>query len=392
MKQWLLCAATFAATHTHALEASFDSNTDAAIGYRYFSSDSEIEKNSSAEYLYSYYSKIDSKFDAELANLSLDLRLFYNWDLEDEERRYYDLREARLNYSSGRWQFEAGNAVVFWGVSETINIVNVINQADLKESVDGKEKMGQGMLVSRYSGNINSFSIYYLPSFEPLDYPERPSPTIKILQDQPRFEKNADEGEWAARWVGAFDFGDVGLSYFNGIRRDPLLVRSGESAALIPLYVKSEHMALDSVLFWSDAIVKTELLLGKEQEEDFFAYNLGFEYPTFPSFSWWQDAAWIAEFVFDSRDEKSGSMGQKDIFLGGRFNMGDLSQYELRIISGLDLDHYSKYLDFSFRHRLTDYIQWSAKIIQFMDVGDEDYRIKLVEDEDFIELELRVSF
>lgn len=370
-------------------DVSQSKRVDLAAGYRAFSNDASAVEGS---YNDSPYVKFEAEYDISSNGISLDTKIFYNWDKNDVSRRYYDVREALIAFHKGSWRFEAGRGLIFWGVSETINVVNTLNQVDLSESVDGKTKTGQNMATASYAFSENTFTAYYLGDFEEIVYPDRPSPTIPI-SDVSRYETEQNQHEYALRWHGLFDFGEAAFSYFKGIRRDPLLVPAKSSSPLLEAYyIDTEYVSLEGLAFLGSAIVKFEGKLGEELDNTFSSYNIGFEYPTYPSFAMAQSIAWVFEYVHDSRKELAETMAQNDFFAGGRFSLGDFAQYDSRIILGYDLDHNSKYLDFSITHRITDFIRWEAKLVQFIDVGEFDDRLFFVQDEDFGQVELHISF
>ena len=68
---------------------------------------------------------------------------FARWDSEDEERKHFDIRELNINHASGDWETLVGIGKVFWGVVESNHLVNIINQTDFLEGVDGEDKLGQ---------------------------------------------------------------------------------------------------------------------------------------------------------------------------------------------------------------------------------------------------------
>ncbi|MEM6906905.1 MAG: hypothetical protein AAF568_13510, partial [Pseudomonadota bacterium] len=51
-------------------------------------------------------------------------------DHQDDGRSYADLREGSLSHRRGDWDFLAGVSQVFWGVAESRNVVDIINQFD----------------------------------------------------------------------------------------------------------------------------------------------------------------------------------------------------------------------------------------------------------------------
>ena len=55
-----------------------------------------------------------------------------------------------------------GARQLFWGVTETVHLVDVINQNDLVEDIDGEDKLGQPMvslLLDRDWGTLELFSL-----------------------------------------------------------------------------------------------------------------------------------------------------------------------------------------------------------------------------------------
>ncbi|MEK9766080.1 MAG: hypothetical protein VW274_06330, partial [Thalassolituus sp.] len=91
-------------------------------------------------------------WDADSGNGRFTFVPFYRKDFADDERTHGDVREALYMTWSGNWELRAGIGKVFWGVTESLHLVDVINQTDYVEAVDGDEKLGQpmvhGMLLS----------------------------------------------------------------------------------------------------------------------------------------------------------------------------------------------------------------------------------------------------
>ena len=71
---------------------------------------------------------------------------FMRWDLEDSERTHLDLRELYWRRSFDSADLYVGMRKVFWGVTESVHLVDVINQTDLVENSDTEDKLGQPML------------------------------------------------------------------------------------------------------------------------------------------------------------------------------------------------------------------------------------------------------
>ena len=71
---------------------------------------------------------------------------FLRLDQVDENRTHWDIRELYWLYFSRVWEIRVGVRTVFWGVTELQHLVDVINQTDLVENIDGEQKLGQPMV------------------------------------------------------------------------------------------------------------------------------------------------------------------------------------------------------------------------------------------------------
>ena len=77
---------------------------------------------------------------------------------EDEERNHADVRELMWINAMGDWELRLGVGKVFWGVTESLHLVDVINQVDLVESPDGEDKLGQPMANLSWSSDWGATS------------------------------------------------------------------------------------------------------------------------------------------------------------------------------------------------------------------------------------------
>ena len=71
---------------------------------------------------------------------------FARVDSQDDERTHADLREAYWGYEGKDWDATLGISKVFWGVTESRHLVDVINQTDLVEGIDEESKLGQPLV------------------------------------------------------------------------------------------------------------------------------------------------------------------------------------------------------------------------------------------------------
>lgn len=93
------------------------------------------------------------------------LQPYLRWDQRDYERNLIDLRQAYWQYAGSGFDIKAGIDIVFWGVTESQHLVDVINQTDAVASVDGEAKLGQPMLNWNLYGDGGTLALYLLPYF-----------------------------------------------------------------------------------------------------------------------------------------------------------------------------------------------------------------------------------
>lgn len=380
--------------HTCPLSHALDSTWDLSVGDRYFFSEA-VEPFVPQGEDYQNSSYISGEISADWAhnNFSFETHFYGNWDSKDESRRYTNIQQALLRYSRGNFSVSGGVDTFYWGVSETINILNTVNQSDLRKSIDGKEKFGQSHVSFSYASGVHSVKVFYLPTFNKLEFPYRPATKVPVEPDKAVCESGACDGSSGLRWDVALDTGDLAFSFFRGTRRDPILIPSPELlGTLIPNYVNTQYAAMDGVYFLAGTILKAEYKYGDEIDKSFYAYNIGIEYPTYPNSTIINSANIVLEHTKDSRDQLAESIGQNDVFIGGRFMLGDLDQTYIRTVVGFDLDHKSKFYDLSFEHRITDYVRLHGKAIYVDDVPKDDTRLFLIENESFVEMSLHFAF
>ena len=94
---------------------------------------------------------------------SLNFTGFVRFD-RDNNRTHADIRELYYQKAKSNWELNIGLKKVYWGVTESNHLVDIINQTDVTESFDGEEKLGQPMVQFTWSTNAyGSFDFFYLP-------------------------------------------------------------------------------------------------------------------------------------------------------------------------------------------------------------------------------------
>ena len=63
---------------------------------------------------------------------------FLRLDTQDPERSHFDIRELNYVRISENWELQVGIGKVFWGVTEFVHLVDIINQTDIVNVYDKK--------------------------------------------------------------------------------------------------------------------------------------------------------------------------------------------------------------------------------------------------------------
>ncbi len=267
---------------------------------------------------------------------------FYRYDATDNERTHFDIREMTWLKVGKGYEWRAGIRKVFWGVTESQHLVDIINQTDLVENPDGEEKLGQPMLNLAVMRDWGTLDLFVLPGFRERTFPGphgRLRLPIRIESGEALYESSSKlrHIDLAARWSHTLGDWDIGLSHFSGTNREPLFqfgIDGTGQPRLIPYYGLINQTGLDvlvakgSWLWKLEAINRTGHLIDKKPA-DFFATTAGFEYTFSGIFDSGMDLSMLAEHLYDNRGKQATTPFQNDIMLGIRLAANDVQSTEL---------------------------------------------------------------
>ena len=341
---------------------------------------------------------------------SVTVAAFLRYDAGDPERTHIDLREAYLlllgEAGDGEWELRLGIDRVFWGVAESRNPVDIVNQTDLVEHPDEKVKLGQPMVHLTWSADWGVTEIFALPYHRARTYPGgagRLRLPLVVDREQVSYESAAEERhlDVAARYSHGFGPLDIGVSVFDGTAREPFLVPGVDRAGvpvLIPHYDQLRQFGLDAQLTTGAWLLKLEGVhragarnaLG--MEEDHGAFVAGGEHTFHSVFGSAADLGLIGEWNHDGRGRRATSQFQNDVFLAARVAFNDVQGTE--ILAGVlaDTDYATRTLTVELNRRLSD--RWSARLeaVALLDVDDADILVHATRRDSFIALNLQHDF
>lgn len=368
---------------------AFDTNGNIAVDLRYFPEQSLMPMQRDNYLSFS----VEQEFLFDNDNNQFTFTPYIRYEKHDSARRLIDLREALWLHLSDNWESRVGITSVFWGVAESQHLVDIINQVDLVESLDGEVKLGQPMVNVLFYNDWGDVDIYLLPYFRNRIFSEpegRPRLTIPVDWENPQFESSKEQHhiDVALRWSHSFGDIDIALSQFVGTAREPELVPLISSAGtrLIPTYRQIKQSALELQYSRGDWLWKLEAI--RQSGADTFAATVaGFEY-NYVGIWGATDLGLIVEYNFDDRGNFATTPYQNDTFIGARVAANDAASSEVLLGLLVDNDDQSKILNVEAKTRLTDSWQLSVDIYAFSSGDTTDPFLLSVRNDDFIEIGL----
>jgi hypothetical protein len=257
---------------------------------------------------------------------------FLRLDAHDGNRSHLDMRELGLSYLGDRFSVFVGAGQVFWGVTEVRHLVDIVNQVDAVEDLDGEDKLGQPMVALTLESDWGVLDAYLLPYFRERTFPSGDARVRGPLPIAGDAVYTSGQGHWspdfaarAFRTVGALD---LGVSYFRGTSREPLfevVPIEGGGAALVPEYDRVNQVGVDAQWTGESTLVKLEAMTRGGHEERIYAITGGLERTLYNAFGGNGDLGILAELMFDSRgDGAPPTLFEHDVFLGGRWALNDV--------------------------------------------------------------------
>lgn len=356
--------------------------------------------------------------------------LFARRDRNDSARTHSDVRELYYQAIGDDFEFRAGARRVFWGVTESRHLVDIINQSDFVEDFDNKSKLGQPMMnlaLIRGWGTLDLFVMPYQRQRTypgPEGHPRLPFPVAadEAMYESPRKQHHLD---YAARWRQSFDELDLGIAYFDGTAREPRILpclRRGSgfrgtengpncdifsgiippqsplpaqftpllqalglapsdeqvraqitrqvlaNIVLVPRYDRLRQWSLDAQYVIDALALKLETVARTQGGGHSLAAVAGFEYSFGDVGGLGWDVAALGEYLYDQRTELLNSRYDHDWFAGTRIGFNDVAGTQILAGAIVDKSGHDQVYSIEASRRLND--QWRAllKFRSFEDV------------------------
>ncbi|WP_325892248.1 hypothetical protein [Grimontia sp. NTOU-MAR1] len=280
-------------------------------------------------------------WETEEGNSSFVFSPFLRWDSMDDDRTHGDVREALWRHYDSNYEIRAGVGIVFWGVTESQHLVDVINQTDAVEAIDGEVKLGQPMVSIGWEFDDSLLDLYLLPYFRERTFASNDGRLAFPGLGDTEAQYESRHEEWypdvAGRYSLMWDQWDFGVSAFHGTNRDPYFVQ-GLSKSVEPYYALMSQFGLDVQAIFGDWLWKAEAIR-RFSLDNHTAFTGGFEYTYVGVNGGMTDLGFLVEYLYDNRGEKAPVAGQNDVFAGLRWVLNDLDGTEFLVGGTVDLDN-----------------------------------------------------
>ena len=334
------------------------------------------------------------------SNDSLRFTAFYRWDEHDDERTHGDIRELKWQKVSQDWELTLGIDRVFWGVTESVHLVNIINQLDLVENIDSEDLLGQPMVNLTLIRDWGAVDLFVLPYFRERTHPGidgRPGSALVVSSDDAIYDSGAEQWhtDLAIRWSNSIGNWDLGASHFHGASREPRFDPASVNFTaqgipeLIPIYDIINQTGVDMQGTFDAWLWKLEAIYREGQNQSFFASAAGFEYTFFDIAGSGTDIGLLSEYLYDERNNVVAY--DDDLSLGVRCTLNDINSTEFLAALVQDLDNQSRYFYVEASRRLGNDFRLSIEARGVSNVADED-PLRVYDKDNYLQIELGYYF
>ncbi len=310
---------------------------------------------------------------------SFTATFFGRGDAADDGRTHADVREFNYLHVGDGWEVKVGVSKVFWGVTEFAHLVDIVNQTDSVESLDGEEKLGQPMVHLSIPTGGGVFNFFVLPGFRERTFPGakgRLRIPLVVDTDHPTYESPDKERhiDYAFRYSRSVGDWEVGLSHFWGTSREPRLIFTPTDGApvLRPSYPIINQTGLDLLYIAGDWIWKLETIYRNDDLESYTAADVGFEYSFYGIFESDVDLGVILEYLHDSRGDEATTPYNHDVTLGMRLAMNDVASSDLLVGWIQDSDSSARMILVEGSRRFGDAVRASIEGGAFLDAPEDE--------------------
>ncbi len=381
----------------HAGESTWDVSGDVEIQTRVFANDALWPGQATQQGQVSVAAIAELRWRSASGDQRAALVPYARWDETDHDRSLLDLREAYWAWEGDGIEVLVGANTVFWGVAESVHLVDIINQTDAAADIDGEQKLGQPMLNLELQQDWGLLSLYVMPYFRERTFPGtagRLRSFLPVDTDRPLYSSSAAERhvDLALRYSHYIGDIDIGISLFSGTSREPRLLPADDFSALLPYYDLIDQAGLDLQYTHDAWLWKLEAFVRDGYDDTFAAAVGGFEYTFYQVQESAADIGVLVEYQFDGRkDSEPLTVADNDLFVGVRLAMNDTQ--DSTVLAGFvrDLDTGELFFNVEAERRLGNSFVLEVRARAFSGADPMDATFSLAGD-DYLQLQLTKYF
>ena len=320
---------------------------------------------------------------------------FARLDQHDTRRTHADIRELYWQTIFDDWEVSVGFKKIFWGVTESNHVVDVINQLDALEGFDVEQKLGQAMIHASVSKKWGTLDLYAMTYHRKMQFPGREGrgrPPFVLDDDIGTYESDMEEysPDFAVRWSHSFNVFDLGVSHFYGTSRVPVFLVD-DLGNFEPLYELMNQSGIDLQASTGSMLWKGEAIHRESERKTITGLTVGGEY-TFSNL--WRsgiDLGLIGEYNYDDRGAELITALDDDIFFGSRIAFNDRQSSDL--LGGVIVDRNNETLRYfvEVNRRLGDSWKMSLEASGFDNIDESEF-LYLIRNDGFVQFSLAKYF
>lgn len=368
--------------------------------------------------------------------------LFYRYDENDDTRTHGDVRELYWQQSGDDFEFRLGARRVFWGVTESRHLVDIVNQSDFVENISSELKLGQPMASLAWIGELGTAEFFLMPYQRARTFPGDegyPRLPLPVHEQEARYESKDEQEhvDYAVRWNGSFGPVDLGVAWFDGTAREPRLlpcVRRGASGTyisnpgapecddytnvvlppplipppdyqqqveaeiranlvLVPHYDLWRQASIDAQYVTGSMAWKLEAVRRTTLDDTTWGTVAGFEYTFGDVRGSGIDIGVLGEYLYDEKDTALNALFDDEVFAGMRIALNDVAGTS--VLAGVLADaETGKQLRYGLEvsGRLNDDWKLSGEVRAFSRWDESDVGTGFLADQDFATVTLERFF
>ena len=278
----------------------------------------QAETSGSIEITGSYFPKsLDASFDTnitaeakvigyeELDDFQLEYEIVIRKSLNDNGKDIIEPRQLFFAKTFGDIDVYLGYRHTFWGVGESRNLVDLINQQDMAAGMSPDNKLGAPSIsIETYLGS-GELQYWYISRFRERTFNDtnaHPGFGMPVSSAQFAHAKGSEASDQALRYANSLGDIDYALSIFDGTAREPLfIVQELDPPTIAPYYERTSSVGLELQYTGESILYKFEGLTGTQSGKDFDAVVLGTEKTVYTIFETQWDMGVLFEYQYDDR-------------------------------------------------------------------------------------------